>query len=435
MILYNYGYLKNEKTKKKKKMKTKTATSKTTLDKLTDWAFTRQRFHEKTENLMRIGAWLKEEADPQNSFKTIHVTGTNGKGSTCHFLQEILIAAGYKTAMLTSPHLIQFNERFKINKKEISNEELQHYLEYIQKRYDCKNITFPELCTLLAFLYFKDQQVDIAIIEVGLGGLHDPTNIIMPEASIITHIALDHTHILGATKQDIAQKKAGIIKEERPLISAEKDPQIQAIFEQHCKEKKTQAHFVTNKDCKYDVADLGQHQYSNAACAIKTLQILNDKKTLNIPQQAYESIINTQIAGRLQTLSENPQILIDGAHNTDGLLALSSELQQTATKEQQTILVLGSSYNDDKKEGLLALLQQADIVVLTQASFKGTDPIELKKILEEQTQENQQQQILIKTKPHEALEYATSIAKKSDRIIITGSLYLLGEILKKTQAA
>src|SRR3989338_1387571 len=220
--------------------------------------------------------------NPHHTFKSIHVTGTNGKGSTCAFLASILQEAGYKTGLYTSPHLVKFNERIKINGFDIPHQDLLQLISEIKEKCSHLNPTFFEFTTAMAFLYFARQKVDFAVIEVGMGGRLDATNVIMPEVSIITNIGFDHMKHLGDSKEAIAREKAAIIKEKVPLVTAEQDPLLVSYFEKVCRQKQSPIFLVkdvtiiskqeslsgqsfTVDGGKFSITLLGRHQQTNAA--------------------------------------------------------------------------------------------------------------------------------------------------------------------------
>ena len=218
---------------------------------------------------------------PYRRFPAIHVAGTNGKGSTCAFISSILREAGYKVGLYTSPHLIEFNERIQINGIQITNKKLVELTKFIKKRLEENNFesTFFEFTTALAFLYFSQEEVDIAIIEVGLGGRLDATNVIIPEVAVITNIDFDHTKILGETKKEIASEKAGVIKSGTTLVTGEDDPEILDYFEDLCCERG--AKFVhVNEDIQFKIRLEGEHQKKNAAVALEVLEIMKKRISL-----------------------------------------------------------------------------------------------------------------------------------------------------------
>ena len=204
-----------------------------------EYLYSLQRFGIKL-GLERMQKFMKLLSNPHTKFPSIHVTGTNGKGSVCAYLAKVLEEAGYKVGLYTSPHLVKFNERIQINGKQITDTKIAELVEYIKTNVADAHTTFFEFTTALAFVYFAQENVDIAIIEVGLGGNLDATTVITPLVSVITNISLDHTKILGETNLQIAEKKAGVIKKKIPLVTGEKDPAVLKMFETKCQELATE---------------------------------------------------------------------------------------------------------------------------------------------------------------------------------------------------
>lgn len=275
---------------------------------------------------------------PEKKYPTVHIAGTNGKGSTVAFTSHILMASGYKTGMYISPYIEEFNERFMINHKPISDEYL---LKYINQFYAFnetffevhqETLSFFELTTLIAFEYFKDEKVDIAVIEVGLGGRLDATNIITPLVSIITSIGYDHMQILGDTLELISKEKLGIVKESIPLVTGVLDEALVPIFKEYASLKNADIHFISPleftpsipqrfqlEDEIYEIQLLGSHQIQNAKCAIKAAQILS-KKGFNISSETIKNgLKEAYFPGRFEQIGP---IILDGAHNAGGMESL-----------------------------------------------------------------------------------------------------------------
>ncbi len=383
---------------------------------------------------------------PQDKFKSIHVTGTNGKGSTCAFLASILEQAGYKVGLNTSPHLVRFNERIKINGKNITNHKLAELTKLIKEKVEKNNIstTFFEFTTALAFLYFAQEKVDYAVVEVGMGGRLDATNVLFPEISIITSIALDHTGNLGETKELIAREKAGIIKEGRLVVTAETDPKLIALFKEVCQEKKTSLleldevlkieriksdlrgqTFRTSGMIKdtFKIRLLGEYQLRNASLAILAayqLGIPLDKIKLGLKKAVWP--------GRLEVIRKNPLVMVDGSHNPQGFNTLKEFLSRTDLVGKKIILVLGVAKDKKRKEMLPLIVPLAKQVIITEGNFKPT-PAE---ILAEEVAGYTLNETPIKIIKNswEAVQEALKIADKDDLVLIAGSLYLAGDILK-----
>lgn len=369
---------------------------------------------------------LEKLNNPQNNFKSIHIAGTNGKGSTSNFLAGCIQANNLKVGLYTSPHLKKFNERIKINNIDISDKELISLTKEIKLISEENNInlTFFEFTTILAFLYFSRNKVDYAIIEVGLGGRLDATNVINPIASIITNIHFDHMHILGNTLLEIAKEKAGIIKNNIPLITAEKNKEVLNLFKETCNKKNSQLIEISDykiielnlnnqkfiyKNKEYTIKMLGEHQISNACLAIEILNLLN------LQVQNLENIF---WKGRLQIISTNPLIIVDGAHNIDGINKLTEFVSKLNKK---IILILALSKEKNVNELTEKILNYCSHVIITQGTFKPMDKEELFDKLNFSSKE-------IIENPCIALEKAKQICK-DEIILVTGSLYMIHEVL------
>ena len=262
--------------------------------------------------------------NPHHNFKTIHIAGTNGKGSTSHILSSILQESGYKTGLYTSPHLKDFRERVKINGGNIPEADVVEFVSSNKQYFEDNNLSFFEMTVGLAFDYFKNQKVDIAIIEVGMGGRLDSTNIIIPELSIITNIGLDHTKFLGTTLKDIAFEKAGIIKENIPVIIGETQLETSEVFNHKANEMGSEILYADQqKKIKYLTDLKGSYQDKNiqtVLCAIQELQRSNWKISKDsIAAGLLKVQLNTGFIGRWSVLGQSPLTICDTAHNKEGL--------------------------------------------------------------------------------------------------------------------
>ena len=266
--------------------------------------------------------------NPHKKFKSIHIAGTNGKGSTAHLISSIMQEAGYKTGLYTSPHLIDFRERIKIDGKKIKKENVIEFVKKNRDEFEKINMSFFEYTVAMAFDEFNKQKVDIAIIETGLGGRLDSTNIITPELSIITNIGFDHMNLLGNTLEKIAFEKAGIIKKNIPTIIGRKQKEIEHIFIKVAKEKKS--HIIFAK--KYENSlnpKLAEYQKENIGTAVTAIKALVWKINDQIIKLGIENVIlNTGIRGRWETIGEKPKIICDTGHNIDGIKNILLELEK-----------------------------------------------------------------------------------------------------------
>ncbi len=325
-----------------------------------DWMFSQLPMYQREgetafkKDLTNILAFSKELEFPEKKFKSIHVGGTNGKGSTSHMIASILQEAGYKVGLYTSPHLKNFTERIRINGEEVSQAFVVNFIERNKRFLEKQKLSFFEMTVGMAFDYFATKKVDIAIIEVGLGGRLDSTNIITPEVSVITNIGLDHTQFLGDTLQEIAVEKAGIIKKNVPVVIGERQKEVESVFTGKAKEVKTQLFFASDFSQNYQTDLLGNYQLKNvktAALAIRKLTHFNVKEN-HIEKGFLNVVKNTGLKGRWQILQESPKVICDTAHNKEGLLLTINQLKKE--KYNNLHIVLGV-VSDKKLEAVLGL--------------------------------------------------------------------------------
>lgn len=281
--------------------------------------------------------------NPEKNFKTIHVAGTNGKGSTSHMLASVFQEAGYKTGLYTSPHLKDFRERIKINGEMIPKKYVSEFVEKHKLYFTENQLSFFEMTVGLAFDYFRNEKVDIAIIEVGMGGRLDSTNILTPEVSVITNIGLDHTQFLGDTLEKVAAEKAGIIKEGIPVIIGETLPETKQVFEKMASEKNAEITFAETMYATNYASDLkGSYQQKNIKTVLATLRILQKRgwniSEENIQKGLLNTIKNTGLMGRWQVLGENPKVICDTGHNKDGLQLVMEQLSKESFKKLHIVL-------------------------------------------------------------------------------------------------
>ncbi|SDW91940.1 dihydrofolate synthase / folylpolyglutamate synthase [Aequorivita viscosa] len=281
--------------------------------------------------------------NPEKSFKSVHVAGTNGKGSTSHLLASIYQEAGYKTGLYTSPHLKDFRERIKINGKMIPEQTVCEFVEKHKPYLERNQLSFFEMTIGLAFDYFRSEKVDIVIIETGMGGRLDSTNIVTPEISIITNIGLDHTQFLGNTLSQIAAEKAGIIKKEVPVIIGETLPETKPVFERKALEQNAPIAFAEKDDTPNYPSDLkGVYQQKNIRTVLTSIRVLQQNgwniSEENIQNGLLKSIENTGLMGRWQILNENPKVVCDTAHNEVGLRIVMNQLKKETYKQLHIVL-------------------------------------------------------------------------------------------------
>jgi dihydrofolate synthase/folylpolyglutamate synthase len=281
--------------------------------------------------------------NPEKRFKTIHVAGTNGKGSTSHMLASVLQEAGYKVGLYTSPHLKDFRERIKINGEMIPKRRVSSFMKTHQSFFIANQLSFFEMTVGLAFDYFAKEKVAIAIIEVGLGGRLDSTNVIVPEVSVITNIGLDHTQFLGDTLEKIASEKAGIIKNSIPVVVGEATAETLPVFK-HIAEKNNAPLMLAEEDSiKYYPCDLkGEYQLANQRTARVALEQLDATvfavSEAHIKRGLLRVVANTGLLGRWQVLNENPKVICDTAHNKEGLEIVLRQLKETPKAKLHIVL-------------------------------------------------------------------------------------------------
>ncbi|MCK5283708.1 MAG: bifunctional folylpolyglutamate synthase/dihydrofolate synthase [Nanoarchaeota archaeon] len=363
--------------------------------------------------LDKIKQLLEKLNNPQDKLKCIHVTGTNGKGSVCAILSSILTKAGYKVGMYTSPHLKRFTERFQINGKEIQEERLNQLIEKVKPYHTDQ--TFFEITTAIAFLYFAEENVDFLVLEVGLGGRLDATNVITPLLSIITNISLEHTQILGETEEKIAYEKAGIIKKAVPTITLAKGSALKVI-KKIAKENNSKL-FSPKIKKNLSLNLKGEFQIENASIALKAVELLKDRKITK--ESIKKGLNNINWPGRFEFIEDN--ILVDCAHNPDATKALKNEIKKIRKKYAKVISVVGILNDKDKKAMVRDISSFSDYLIFTKPKIeRASNPGELSLFT------NQRKEIIPDV--NHALKKAKKIANKEDLILVTGSIYTVGEV-------
>lgn len=402
------------------------------------------------KDLTNTIALCKALGDPQYGFRSIHIAGTNGKGSTSHMLASIFQEAGYKTGLYTSPHLVDFRERIRIDGEMIPKTYVTAFTEKVMPLIREIEPSFFELTVAMAFCYFKEQQVDIAIIETGLGGRLDSTNIITPELSIITNIGWDHMNLLGSTLSAIASEKAGIIKKQTPVVISEYSEDSFSVFESVAKERSAPLYLATSewKNTDYQSNDQyltiegihnstaerfnykldlkGHYQTKNLLAVLSAIRILNEKGWFinngSIQLGLSKVKINTGLRGRWDVLRSNPAVIADVAHNTEGIREVLEQIK--GMKYQKLHWIIGM-VKDKEIDKVLALLPQEAIYYFTRAAIpRALSEIELKELA---------------TKFHlhgtaypdvnTALKQALANAASEDLILICGSVFIVGELM------
>ena len=365
--------------------------------------------------------------NPQQNFKSIHVGGTNGKGSVSNMLSSVLQESGYKVGLYTSPHLKDFRERIKINGKQIPRKYVQDFISLHHNFFDSNSFSFFEMTVGLAFDYFNNQNVDIAVIEVGMGGRLDSTNIIEPIFSVITNISLDHTKFLGNSFKEIAKEKAGIIKKNKTVIIGETHLETTEVFIQSARDKKSEIIFADQNNHQSYPSDLnGNYQQKNQKTALEALYFLRSKN-YKIPEVALQKglkkiIQNTGLRGRWEILSKNPLIICDTAHNK---AALSMVLKQLNNYQSNKIHFILGFTNDKDLQDLSKLFPKDGIYYFVKANIdRGAEP---KKIMESFARNQRFGDA------YESINVAVELAKQktsdNDIIFVGGSSFVVSEII------
>lgn len=380
--------------------------------------------------LERIQQLLSHLSDPHLKFPSVHIGGTNGKGSTAAITASILKQAGYKTGLYTSPHLIDFSERITINGAPIAQQDIIRLTELLKREVTHHAIepTFFEFTTAMAFCYFAESNIDIAVVEVGMGGRFDATNVLCPEVTAITNIGMDHEKYLGPRLLDIAYEKAGIIKVGTPVVTGATQPEVLSYFEEVARLKSAPifrlGHEITLSDERLlHCPLLGLHQMNNAAIAIGVIEQL---KSFPVSENAIaEGMRLSKWPGRLQVVQTDPLILLDGAHNPAGAQALACFLQGIdQNKSGKHWLIVGIMRDKNIKEILAPLGAWADEVVLTRPNIERAATVtELSAALDADVS-----QTLIAGVP-EAIQFVLSRMETNDTLVITGSLFTVGQAL------
>lgn len=366
--------------------------------------------------------------NPERSIKCIHVAGTNGKGSSSHMLASILHEAGYKTGLYTSPHLKDFKERIKINGKEISEEFVCEFINQHKTFFEDNELSFFEMTVGLAFDFFKKEEVDIAIIEVGMGGRLDSTNIITPLISVITNIGLDHTQFLGTTIAEIAGEKAGIIKSSIPVVIGEYIDETKTVFVKKAAIENATIYFASDLITKtYECDLIGDYQIANKKTALQTIRVLQSQNDFSISENAIENgyknvVKNTGLLGRWQQLQTDPTVICDTAHNKHGLEVVLKQIN--SQKFKQLHFVFGV-VNDKDLDEILPLFPENAIYYFCKPNIsRGLDV----KILKEKCREFELIGVTFNS-VSEAYQQAILNAENDDFVFVGGSTFVVAEIV------
>ncbi len=398
--------------------------------------FFRKKVFNINPGLENIKKALKDIGNPEKDFKSILISGTNGKGSTSAFLESLLRNHNLKTGLFTSPHIVDERERWRVNSIPITEKSLKDYVEKLLPVIKKYNLTYFEASALIAFKYFADSKVDIAVLEVGLGGKWDATNVVYPEVSIITNISLDHTHILGDTLEKIAEEKLGISRENRPLIiGSNQEVLISKAFSKGIKDiyhYQKDFSYIKKDHKKFDfifkeisikdliVSLLGDRQIHNASTALAGFLVYSKRRNLSYSvEKIRKAVESVYWPGRMELLEEEPPVILDGAHNIDAIQKTLKEVKGLYPEKKLFILFSGMRDKDWKKISNL-LAERGKIYFVELPFSRGLKKEDIKKTKLE----------IIDTLK-DGIEILKEKAKRENGILlITGSLYLAGEVLK-----
>lgn len=401
--------------------------------------------------LERIEGFMTYLGRPHRHYATVHVAGTNGKGSTSHIIAAVLQAAGFRTGLFTSPHLHDFRERIRVDGVQISEREVVEFVEVHRSAMERIGLSFFEMTAAMAFEHFSREGVEVAVIETGLGGRLDATNIITPIASVITNIGLDHTDLLGSTLAEIATEKAGIIKPEVPVIIGEHDAATDSVFERVARERRANLYFaeelfeLVSSECNEGgsrfcvrrvgdereyLLDLdlgGEYQRRNIITALGALEVLHRRTQVSISTRALiegcrDAAATTGLQGRWQRLGERPTVVCDTGHNAHGLRYVSEQLKRLNCK--QLYIVLGVVREKDLG-AVLPLLPREAHYIFTQASVSRA--LEAEELARRASEFGLQGEVVRGVR--EAVAHARSLATEDDAIFIGGSTFTVAEIV------
>jgi len=408
-------------------------------------------------DVRRIERLLKRLGGPQNAAKSVHVAGTKGKGSTAAMIASILTQSGYCTGLYTSPHLLSIRERIQVDGQQISEDEFAGLTELMKPEIETVNaegefgeLTTYEILTALAFAHFRDKGMDYQVLEVGLGGRLDATNVVKPEVCVITSISYDHIEVLGETLAEIAQEKAGIIKPGSITVTAPQSPEAMEVLEKVCQQQEVklvrvgrdvtwqresfrpegQSFKVRGMKGEYQLRLplIGEHQLENAATAVAATEVLAERGARITAETMSSGIANVNWPGRLQILRQKPWIIVDGAHNGDSMQRLVAAIRQYFTFDKATVIFGASS--DKNIAGMVNELSSfPDKVIVTRSHHPRAVAVE------RLTEEFSRQDVIFEVAAdvESAMERALSLAGPADLVCATGSLFLVAEVMAYMQ--
>ncbi len=412
------------------------------IDQALEKIYSLKQFHVKL-GLDNITHLLNHIGNPQKKIKTFHIAGSNGKGSTASFMASILKEYGYKTGLYTSPHFVKFNERIRINGKEIPDSVIIDFLEKNKNYIDKNKPTFFEITTALAFDFFAKEKVDYTIIETGLGGRLDATNTITPLASIITSISLEHSRILGDSLEKIAKEKAGIIKDKIPIFIGKLPKTAKDEIVKISKEKKSKVYVfdeffklhtkyievkLKKKNFIFKTTGLiGEHQLFNSALAVKVLSEILQLKNNKLFQTGLDNVVNnTGIQGRYEIFNKSPKVIFDSAHNPEGLKYFIKQFKKEKKLYKNTVLIFGAMNDKNTEEMFLSLKPFFNKVLITSTNYERAASID---DLFNAAKSSEMDCEKLRNPENYIEKFVTN--GKDNCLVVLGSIYLLGEIKKK----
>ena len=373
------------------------------------------------EAMQKLDQYL---GNPHQAYPCIHIGGTNGKGSTAHMMASVLQTAGFKTGLYTSPHLLDFRERIKVGGQLISKQEVVEFVTSHKPYFEKAQLSFFEMTVGLAFWYFKKEKVDYAVIEVGLGGRLDATNIITPVLSVITNIGLDHTQFLGTTHTAIAREKAGIIKPKIPVVIGEKDPRTQAVFEEVAQHQGAPLSFAEQQNSPFFSDLTGSYQKKNIRTVVAALEHLHLGLEDEIVQKGLLNVKEaTQLMGRWQKIRTTPEVILDVAHNKEGLTLVAKQIKTLSYGKLH--LVMGFVQGREVQD-LLSLFPFSATFYLSSPNLERALPLTQLK------EELVNSPLLIQYFQQVPLAYQAAIeeAAPEDLIFVGGSTFVVAEVLE-----
>lgn len=401
-----------------------------------DWLFEQLPMYQRVgqaaykADLSNTLALMEILGHPERGFKSVHVAGTNGKGSSAHMLAAIFQEAGYKTGLYTSPHLIDFRERIRINGEKIDQASVIEFVDAYREKFQKIGLSFFEMTVGLAFDYFRKEQVDIAIVEVGMGGRLDSTNVLQPELCLITHIGLDHMQFLGDTLAQIAGEKAGIIKSETPVVISERQAECDKVFEAKAEQEKAPLYFaideVTSARLYLDLDLKGDYQENNlrgVLCALDRLEELGWKIKDHSAAALQKVTQLTGLRGRWEILNQQPLTICDTGHNITGVKAIIEQLKKYSYRQ---LHIVWGMVGDKQIKEILRIMPQSAFYYFTQAEIPRAMPAE------ELKREALKFGLAGKAYPNvpSAVKAAQAQTLSDDLLFVGGSTFVVADYLK-----